>query len=219
MSKIVFYKSNIISATIGMLLFWTFIVCYPNPYIFFRNFARYIRFPVNPSIMELIDTDIPDEPSEISKFVKNAIRYEYDWSNYGVPWYVPDAVDAIIRGKGDCESRAIVLASLLEAKNISYSLKASLIHIWVEYPGKNPTKSENEEIAYVGKVDGRYRLKIPDLRQWQRYVKAEREMLWDAMPGFRKIVMISGWIFFFCAGLFVKVHTLSGIKGCFEPVK
>lgn len=179
--------------TIIMLLIWTFFVCYPNPYIFIRNFIRYVRFPVDPSIIEFINEDIPDDPSKIEIFVRKLIKYEYDWKNYGVPWYVPSAIDAVERQKGDCESRAIVFASILKAKDIPYSLKASLVHIWVEYEGKKPSKIENDEVAFIGKVDNKYRLKLPDLKQWRKYINSEKKMLWDAMPLSRKIMIFSGW--------------------------
>lgn len=182
-----------ISKVIIILLIWTFIVCYPNPYIFIRNFIRYANFPIDPTIVDYINNDIPDEPSKIEVFVRKLIKYEYDWKNYGVPWYVPSAKDAVERQKGDCESRAIVFASILQAKNIPYSFKASLVHIWIEYEGKKPSKIENDEVAFIAKVNDRYRLKFPDLKQWQRYINSEKKMLWDAMPRPRKIIMLFGW--------------------------
>lgn len=179
----------------ALFLFWTFIVCYPNPYIFFRNFLRYINFPIDPTISGLIGREIPNDPEEIYKLVKEIVKYEYDWVNYGVPWYVPTAKDAVTRRRGDCESRAIVLASLLEFKKIPYHLRASPVHIWVEYPNKRPNDSENKEVAFISKVQGRYRLKVPDLRQWREYLSVEKEALWDVMPFYRKVILISGWIF------------------------
>jgi len=193
---------EIVLITLVALLFWTIIVCYPNPYILIRNFVRYMRFPVDPSIVDLIDSRIPDDPIEIETFVETLIKYEYDWKNYGVPWYVPIAQDAVIRRRGDCESRAMVFASLLEAKHIPYSMKASLIHIWVDYAGKKPNESENEGVSFIRKVDGRYRLKLPDLSRWRQYLGLEKEMLWDAMPDFRKMLMVTGWVLIIFSFLF-----------------
>jgi len=187
-------------------LFWTFIVCYPNPYVFIRNFVRYIHFPIDVSVVDLIDAEIPDDPSEIEKFVKKLIVYEYDWTNYGVPWFVPTPKDAIIRQKGDCESRAMVLASILSAKNIPYNIKASLVHIWVEYPNKKPTKSENDDVSYISKIDGKYRLKLPDLSQWEKYILTDKEMFWDVMPKHRKIIMVSGWTFILILACFLYIY-------------
>jgi hypothetical protein len=185
---------------VAMLSFWTFIVCYPNPFIFIRNSVRYLRFPIDPSVTEVIEVEVPDEPAEIEKFVMALVEYQYDWENYGVPDYVSTARQAVARRRGDCEDRAAVLASLLEAKDISYDLKASLTHYWVDYPGKRPSRLENENVSYFGKVDGKYKLKLPDLSQWRRYLNAGKKGGWDVMPASRKVVMISGWVLIIFSG-------------------
>ncbi len=214
MNLIVKEKWKIAIFTYIAIILWTFIVCYPNPYIFIRNFARYIRFPIDVSIIDLIDTEISDDPSEIEKFVKKLIVYEYDWTNYGVPWFVPTPKDAVTRQKGDCESRAMVLASILSAKGIPYNIKASVVHIWVEYPNKKPTKSENDNIAYISRVDGRYRLKLPDLSQWKRYVSTDKEMFWDVMPKNRKIIMVVGWAFILTFACFLYFYNVYKHQKC-----
>ena len=179
---------------IAMLLLWTFIVCFPNPYIFVRNTIRYIRFPVDPSIMDAIEGEVPDEPKEIEKFVMDLVEYKWDWQNYGSPDYVATARQAVARRSGDCEDRALVLASVFEAKKIPYSLKASPVHYWIDYPGKKSTKGENEKVAFFGKTDGKFRIKLPDVGQWRRYFAIGKKGFWDTMPGYRKIIMIAGWL-------------------------
>lgn len=178
---------------IAMFAFWTFIVCFPNPFVFVRNIVRYLRPPVDPSIINVIDDEIPDKPEEIERFALNLIKYQYDWQNYGMPDYVATARQAVTRGRGDCEDRAIVLASLFEAKNIPYNMKASLVHYWVDYSDKKPSQGENENVAFFGKKDGKYRLKVPDMGQWRGYFSAGKKGLWDVMPASRKILMLSGW--------------------------
>ena len=209
--KIVLYdkrkKWEIILITIILaLLLWTYIVYYPNPYIFIRSLLRYAHFPVDPSIVGIIDEEIPNDPVEIENFVYKLVKYENDWANYGVPWYLTTPDDAVTRRKGDCESRAMVLASILSAKNIPYKLNASLVHVWVEYPTKKPSSFENGKISFVGKVDGKYKVKPPDLVQWQEYVSAEKELLWSAMPSHRKIIMVSGWAVILFSGCFMFVR-------------
>ncbi len=49
------------------------------------------------------------------------VPYAYDWQSAGVPWYFPTAAEALRAGRGDCESRALVLASILTAKGIPNS--------------------------------------------------------------------------------------------------
>lgn len=185
---------------VAALSFWTFIVCYPNPYILIRNTIRYFRLPIDPSVIYLIDVPVPNEPVEIEKTVLQLIKYEYDWKNYGVPDYVATARQAVVRRSGDCEDRAAVLASLLEAKNIPYSLKASLTHFWVDYPGKRQTRSENDGVSYFGKVDGKYMLKLPAVSQWLRFLSIQKKGMLDVMPTSRKVIMISGWVIIILLG-------------------
>ena len=178
----------------AMLALWTFIVCFPNPYIFARNVMRYIRLPIDPSIIEIIEAEVPDEPREIEKFALALVKYQYDWENYGAPDYVATARQAVDRRRGDCEDRAVVLASLLEAKNIPYDLKASVVHYWVDYPGKKARMHENEDVAFFGKEDGKFRFKMPDMSQLLYYLKSGKKGLWDVMPTSRKMLMLSGWM-------------------------
>ena len=195
---------KIVLILMAMLLLWTFIVCYPNPFIFVRNLIRYVRLPVDPSVVELIEAEIPDEPAEIERLVLRIVKYQYDWENYGAPDYVSTPRQAVIRRRGDCEDRATVLASLLKAKDIPYDLRASVVHYWVDYPGKKPSRSENENVAFAGKVDGKYRLKLPSLSQWRRYLQVGRKGLWDTMPTFRKVLMLSGWVVIIFSGYLLR---------------
>ena len=69
--------------------------------------------------------------------------YLYDWQTVGVPWYFPTTREVVEEGRGDCESRALVLASILEQKGIPWTLTMSIDHLWVDYPGKVPNEWEN----------------------------------------------------------------------------
>jgi len=188
----------------GMLAIWTFVVCFPNPYIFVRNWVRYARFPIDPSVIEIIEDEIPDESEEIEKFVRKLVKYEYDWQNYGVPDYVSTARQAVTRRRGDCEDRALVFASVLEAKGLPYDLKASLVHYWIDYPGKRASKYENEDVSYFGKVDGKYKFKLPDFGQWRQYLISTRKGGWDSMPTSRKVIMVCGWALIILSGYFLR---------------
>ncbi len=48
------------------------------------------------------------------------VPYAYDWQTAGVPWYFPTTREALAQKRGDCESRAVVLASILAYKHIPY---------------------------------------------------------------------------------------------------
>jgi hypothetical protein len=197
---------KIIVITILSIALWTFIICFPNPYIFARNISRYLRLPIDPSVVHIIETEIPDKPADIERFVMKLVEYEYDWENYGYPDYVATARQSVISRKGDCEDRAIVFASILESKKIPYNLRASVVHYWVDYAGKRRTRSENEDVSFFGKVDGKYKLKMPDTSQWQRYMESGKKGAWDAMPAYRKLMMISGWAFILLFGCYLVIR-------------
>jgi hypothetical protein len=179
--------------TAGWLLLWTLVICYPNPLVFFRNFVRYAWFPIDPTIADRAPFPVPDDPRHIEAAVRAGVRYEFDWRQYGVPWYVPTALEVLRTERGDCESRAVVLASLLHARGIPYHLKASPVHIWVEYPGKEPNADENAAIAMMRRENGRYQFRWPGLVRLRDDLRLQKEALWDIMPPARKALLLGGW--------------------------
>lgn len=180
--------------TVGWLLLWTLLVCYPNPLIFFRNFLRYAHFPTDPSILARVPFPVPHTPQRIEAAVREGVRYEFDWRQYGVPWYVPTPREVIRTCRGDCESRAVVLTSLLQARGIRYRLQASPVHIWVEYPGKRANADENADIAMMRRENGRYQFRLPTLLRLRDDFRMQKEALWDVMPPGRKSALLGGWV-------------------------
>jgi hypothetical protein len=178
---------------VGLASAWLLLVCYPNPWILFRNGLRYLRFPVDPAILGQVSFPVPEEPAAIEAAVLANVRYEYDWRQYGVPWYVPAPAEVVASGRGDCESRAVLLASLLASRGIPYRLQASPVHIWVDYPGKKANSLENSAVAMMERKDGRYRFRWPGLLRLREDLAAQREALWEAMPPARQVALLAGW--------------------------
>lgn len=177
----------------GLGSLWLLLVCYPNPWVFCRNFLRYARLPIDPAVARQVSFPVPQQPAAIEQAVLRHVQYEFDWKQYGVPWYVPTAAEVAASGRGDCESRAILLASLLAAHGIPYRLRASLVHIWVEYPGKPANPLENDALALMRHEGGRYQFRWPSLLRWRDDLAAQREALWDAMPPARRALLLGGW--------------------------
>jgi hypothetical protein len=186
-------RGRIAARHVGLALLWLLLVCYPNPWVFVRNFVRYAQFPVDPGVARSVAFPVPKSPVAMEEAVLRNVRYEYDWRQYGVPWYVPTPAEVVATGLGDCESRAMVLASLLAAKGIPYRLQASLVHIWVDYPGKRPNPDENSAISLMRRERGRYRFRLPSFVRWREDLAVQREALWDVMPIGRKIALLGGW--------------------------
>lgn len=174
-------------------LLWLLLVCYPNPWILVRNLLRYADFPVDSSIAGRVPFAVPKEPAAIERAVLEQVRYEYDWRQHGVPWYVPTPAEVVASGRSDCEGRAMLLASLLAARGIPYRLKASAVHIWVDYPGKEPNRLESDALAIMRQENGRYRFRWPSVLRLREDLAAQREALWDAMPATRRGVLLAGW--------------------------
>lgn len=176
-----------------LALIWIFIILYPNPFLLFTSVERLSNPPVG-SDLPLNVTKLSSDPREVEEFVANYIEYEYDFEVYGVPWYIPTPSEVIEKGEGDCKSRAILLASVLEEKGIPYSFRISPVHFWVDYPDKKETnftkKYENASNALYS--DGEWRL--PELMELQAYYESWKSALWDSMPLLRKILLVSGLV-------------------------
>jgi hypothetical protein len=175
---------------------WTLLSSYPNPAVFFRSVARYLRLPIDPGLEARADWDLPDDPASIELFVDGLLVPTPDWRLYRVPWYMPTAQEAAPALHGDCEAKAVIFASLLAGKNIPFQVRASFSHIWVDYPGRPTRRGEEREVAYLEGDRGRLRLRLPrTLRPWQTLI-VQREQLWDPMPLARKALWLVGllWV-------------------------
>jgi len=179
---------------IALALLWIFIVFYPNPFILFQSVERLSNPPLE---CPLDVNSLPSNPREIEKFVIYYVKYDYDFKVYGVPWYIPEPKEIIEKKKGDCKSRAILLASILKKKGVPFSFKISPIHFWVDYEGKEKTefvkKFENSSAAIYS--DGRW--KLPEIVDIETYLKVWKRVLWDSMPVLRKLILMGGLILIF----------------------
>ncbi len=175
---------------------WTLVSCYPNPYVLVRNLARYRHLPIDPRIEERMGWQLLPEPGQIELFVDSMLVPTPDWQVHRVPWYVPTAGETAQSSHGDCEAKAILLASLLAGKDLPFEIRASLTHIWVDYPGRRARSGENRDLAYLEGEGGRLRLQWPGRVPWGRVLAAQREQLWDAMPLARKTLWLIGivWV-------------------------
>lgn len=182
---------------------WTFLACYPNPAVFVRNLARYGDLPINPQLEEQMGWELPAEPVTIELFVDSLLVPTSDWRLYRVPWYVPRPVEAAAALHGDCEAKALVLASLLEGKGLPYELRASFNHIWVDYPGRPERPGEQAELAYLEGEPGKLRLHWPSRVEMRRFLRAQWEQLWVEMPLARKGILALGLVWAALAALLI----------------
>jgi hypothetical protein len=137
--------------------------------------------------------DLPSAPAAIEQAVLARIPYHHDWEVYSMPWYCPTIEEVLEKGKGDCKARALVLASVLEAKNISYQVHASPIHIWVDYENKQETSIENAQVEFYqyDPETGEGQFQIPDI-SLSEVTDSFWQAFWNPMPDGRKALLISG---------------------------
>lgn len=171
---------------------WTLFAMYPNPAVFVRNIQRYRKLPLDPRIEQRMGWDLPPNAAGIEFFVNSLILPTPDWETYRVPWYVPTAAEAARATHGDCETKAVLLASLLAGKKLPYEIRASFNHIWVDYPGRKAQPGESAETAYLQGKGPRLHLRWPGRLAWGEFLHAQQQQLWSPMPPLRKLIWLLG---------------------------
>lgn len=194
-----------------LLILWIIFVLYPNPVSFIISIERVRDFEADPYAVEPVLSELPSDPASIEKAVLARIPYRHDWEVYGMPWYCPTVEQVLERGEGDCKSRALVLASVLEAKNITYQVHLSPIHIWVSYEGKNETSLENErvEFRHYDPETGEVQFQVPQIAV-RKVVDSFWASFWDAMPELRKALLVSGLLALIVARVISRKKKVAG---------
>ena len=176
-----------------LLVLWVLLVLYPNPVKLVASVQRLIDPGVDAAAVESVAASLPSDPAAIEDSVLENIPYRYDWEAYGVPWYFPTVNEVLQKEAGDCKGRALVLASVLEAKDIPYSLNTSPIHVWVDYEGKEETSLENQNAGFyhLDPETGERSFGLPSIDVWET-MDTFWQGFWPPMPMERKALLIAG---------------------------
>jgi len=171
------------------------LVLYPDPARLASSIGRAWSPPVDPLAVRELAAQLPDDPAQIERIVNSTlVPYAVPWETYSVPWYFPTPREVLEHGEGDCQARAVVFASILRAKGIPARFAGSFDHLWVEYPGKQPTELENAALVLaVQQDDGGYSFRLPHLVDWRASWAIERAYFLDAMPVSRAGLLLGGW--------------------------
>ncbi len=172
---------------------WALVVLYPDPAVLGRSMRNVLRPQIQPEAVAAVAARLPDDPAAVERAVLGRmIPYSFDWRTWGVPWYFPTASEALQAGRGDCESRAVVLASVLTAKGIPHELRVSLGHMWVDYPGRRPSALENAAVEIAGRRDGRFFLRWPERLDVREELADQVAMHWTPAPPARVALLFAG---------------------------
>ncbi len=176
-----------------LVLLWILVVLYPHPLVLVATLERTISPPVDANAVRDIAPSLPDDPNAIHDLVlTKLVPYDLDWNIYGVPWYFPSAGEVARDRRGDCESQAVMLASLLEAKGIPYQLKMSFDHIWVDFEQKRPEEMESDAVAFASREGEGYRIALPKKFDLNHFLTVQADARWHPMPGERKLLLVVG---------------------------
>ena len=188
-----------------IFILWILFVLYPNPLNLVISIHRFINPDVNPSAVEVILDDFPSDPVAIEKAVLARISYRLDWELYIMPWYFPTVEEILEREEGDCKARALVLASVLKAKDISSQVNSSPVHVWVDYEGKQETIYENDQIKFYQNdpETGEKRFQITEIGLG-KLMDSWRKQLWTPMPIDRRILLFSGLVALIAARVILR---------------
>ena len=190
-----------------IFILWIIFVLYPNPLNFIISLQRVFNFDADPGAVEFMLNDLPSDPAAIEEAIKEEIPYRHDWELYGMPWYCPSIEEVMEREprEGDCKARALVLASVLKAKNIPYQVNYSPIHVWVDYEGKQETLIENAQVNFSTRdpETGERRFQIPDISLSEVF-NPFWEAFWTPMPDERKALLISGLLTLIAARVILR---------------
>jgi hypothetical protein len=178
-----------------LVVLWVLLVLYPNPLRLAASVQRLAGPEVDPVAVESLAASLPSDPAAIEGAVLESVPYRYDWRVYGMPWYFPTVDEVLKNGQGDCKARAIVLASVLEAKGIPYRINSSPTHVWVDYDGKVEDELENSGAGFyeVDPQTGAKSLHIPKISVTEVMGTGWRGF-WPPMPIARKALLISGLV-------------------------
>ncbi len=176
-----------------LAVLWVVVVLYPDPNVLWNSIQN-IRHPdVDAAAVAGLARRLPNDPRLIEAAVEQRIvPYAYDWQVNGVPWYFPTTAQVLRAGRGDCESRAVVLASILKAKGIPYQLRMSFDHIWVDYPGKRPNAIENDSLVLAERKGGHFVFHWPKQFHLRQEISDQLAVYWTPMPDVRKGLLLGG---------------------------
>jgi hypothetical protein len=174
---------------------WILFMLFPNLGVLPLDVYRFFEMPTRSTDdVQLVADSLPANATAIEQYVDDHIHYAYDFQTYGVVWYIPTPSDVLKAQQGDCKSKAVLLASLLEAKQIPHTVKVSPVHFWVDYNGKLSTnfteQYETTQVAFA--ENGQF--KLPVETNALLYLNTYKDIVWTSMPLLRKIALIAGLV-------------------------
>lgn len=181
---------------------WILFTFYPEPTDLVRSVYRVFRPPIDAEYARQYAHLFADltEPAEIDLRVNELFPYRYDWVTFDKPWYFPTLTEAFSHMAGDCKTRLLVLASVLDSRDIPYHIAVSPTHVWVEYEGKRESLIENAQVAIFATGGDRTPM-LPARFDIRRSAQSFWTAFWHYMPSHKRISIAVGFLLALAIGL------------------
>ncbi|TVR29428.1 MAG: hypothetical protein EA404_14700 [Spirochaetaceae bacterium] len=190
-------------------LAWVLFALYPEPADLVTSIYRVFRPPVDAEYARQhahLFADL-NETAEIDLRVNELFPYQYDWVTFGKPWYFPTVAEAFSHMAGDCKTRLVVLASVLDSRNTPYHIAVSPTHVWIEYDGKRESTIENAQVAFFA-TGGEQTLALPAQFDLRRSARSFWTAFWHYMPSHKKLSLAVGFVLALAIGLAGQVLSI-----------
>lgn len=171
---------------------WVGAVVYPDPRPFFNSVARLKSPPVDAAAVTEMAAALPNDYKAIEDYVNEYVPWESAWIVYGLPWYFPTVPEVIADRAGDCQAQTVLMASILEAKGMPYTLHYSFDHVWVDYPGKTVTALEDPATSFVSDDGEGWLAGLPEKFPVWTILKQRTVYHWSPMPATQKMLILLG---------------------------
>ncbi|MGB9880005.1 MAG: transglutaminase domain-containing protein [Anaerolineae bacterium] len=176
----------------ALAVLWVWVVVYPNPRPFVVSIQRLFHPPVDPEAAKEVAASLPDDYAAIEGFVRDNVPWTPAWTLYGLPWYFPTPKEVLRDWAGDCQAQAVLMASILQAKNMPYTFRYSFAHVWVDYPGKQVSQLEDPATSFASNEGKGWLTKLPEKFPIWTILKERWAYHWTPMPWWRKLLILLG---------------------------
>ncbi len=174
------------------VVLWIGAVVYPDPRPLASSLTRLFSPPVDAAAVAGIADTLPRDYKTIEDFSLGYVDYEPAWDVYRLPWYFPTVPEVLRDRAGDCQARALLAASIFQAKGMQYTLRYSFDHVWVDYPGKNAPSMEDAATSFVSDSGGGWLAKLPKKIPLWSVIKVRVGYHWTPMPLIQKLMILLG---------------------------
>lgn len=176
----------------ALVVVWIGAVVYPNPRPFIESLSRLRQPPIDGEAAAGLAAQLPDDYKAIDDFVSGYVVWQPAWTVYNLPWYFPTVAEVVRDQAGDCQAQALLMASILQAKHMPYTLMYSFDHVWVDYPGRQVTALEDPATSFVSSQGTGWLGSLPKKLPIGDIFRARVAYHWTPMPLLQKVLIIAG---------------------------